>query len=163
MIIMQVIEILRKTKLFSELNNSELLKLSRICQKVGFKKGDVIFEAGEPGDALFVIYEGTVEVVKPAEKGEPEQIMTELGEGEIFGEMALIEELPRSATVRAKEDCRLLRIPREYFFRLLQQDQNIALKIYKAISLVLAHRLRDTTERLAIANRIIQTASEARA
>ena len=160
---MQVIEILRKIKLFSELNNSELLKLSRICQKVNFKKGDIIFEAGEPGDALFVIYEGEVEVVKPGKKEEPEQILAEFGPGEIFGEMALIEELPRSATVRAKEDARLLRIPREYFFRLLQQEPGIALKIYKAISLVLAHRLRETSERLAIANRIIQTASETRA
>ncbi len=159
---MQAIEILRGINLFKELNNQELIKLSRICQKVSFKKGDIIFHAGEMGDALYIIYEGSVEVIKPGKGDEPEQVMTELGPGEIFGEMALLEELPRSATIRAKDNVRLLRIPREYFMKLLNEDQMIALKIYRAINLILCHRLRETTERLAIANRIIQATSQAR-
>lgn len=157
--IMQIIEILRKINLFRHLNNQELLKVSRICQKVAVKAGKVIFRVGEPGDALYGIYKGQVEVVKPGEKNEPDEVVYELGEGEIFGEMALFEDMPRSATIRAKEDCSLLRIRRDYFEKLINSDKDIALKIYQALNLILTHRLRETTERLAIANRIIRVSS----
>ena len=159
---MQIVEILRKIKLFGKLNNQELIKLSRICQKVNYQAGDIIFKAGDPGDALYIIWEGTIEVLKPGTEEEPEEMVSELGPQEIFGEMALFENLPRSAAIRAKTDTRLLRVPSEYFDKLLKEDNTIALKVYQAINLILCHRLRDTTERLAIANRIIRSASQGR-
>jgi len=157
---MQIIEILREISLFRQLNNSELLKVSRICQKVAVKEGRTIFKAGDPGDALYALHKGAVQVVKSGEKDEPEELIYELGEGEIFGEMALFEDMPRSATIRAKVDCSLLRIPREYFEKLISGDKEVALKIYQSLNLILTHRLRDTTERLAIANRIIRTSCQ---
>ena len=62
---MQIVEILRKIQLFGKLNNTELIKLSRICQKVTFKAGKTVFSAGDPGDSLYIIWEGNVEVIKP--------------------------------------------------------------------------------------------------
>ena len=156
---MQIVEILRKIQLFGKLNNQELIKLSRICQKVNYQAGNIIFHAGDPGDALYIIWEGMVEVLKPGTEDEPEEMVSELGPQEIFGEMALFENLPRSAAIRAKNDTHLLRVPSEYFDKLLKEDNVIALKVYQAINLILCHRLRDTTERLAIANRIIRSAS----
>ena len=158
--IMQVIEILREISLFRGLNNQELLKVSRICQKVAVKAGKVIFKAGDPGDALYCLHKGAVQVIKAGEKDEPEELIYELGGGEIFGEMALFEDMPRSATIKAKTDCSLLRIPRDYFEKLISSDKEIALKIYQALNLILTHRLRETTERLAIANRIIRASSK---
>jgi CRP-like cAMP-binding protein len=156
---MQIVEILRKIVLFGKLNNQEIIKLSRICQKVNYQTGGVIFKAGDPGEALYIILEGQVEVLKPGTEGEPEEVVSELGQQDIFGEMALFENLPRSAAIRAKTDTKLLRMPSEYFDKLLKEDNVIALKVYQAINLILCHRLRDTTERLAIANRIIRNAS----
>ncbi len=156
-LIMQIIEILREIGLFRQLNNNEFLKVSRICQKVAVKADKVIFNAGDPGDALYALHKGEVQVVKSGEKDEPEEVIYELGAGDIFGEMALFEDMPRSATIRAKSDCSLLRIPRDYFEKLIAGDKEVALKIYQALNLILTHRLRDTTERLAIANRIIRT------
>jgi len=158
---MQVIEILRKIELFRKLNNAELLKLSHICQKVSYQAGKTIFSAGEFGDALYIIWEGQVEVLKPG-GDEPDELVSELGPQEIFGEMAFFENLPRSAAVRAKTDTHLLRVPSDYFEKLLKEDSQLALKVYRAINLILCHRLRDTTERLTIANRIIRTASQGR-
>ena len=158
---MQVIEILRKIELFGKLNNAELLKLSRICQKVSYKEGKTIFSAGDFGDALYIIWEGNVEVVKPGGE-DPEEVVSELGPQEIFGEMALFDNLPRSAAVRAKTETHLLRIPSDYFDKLLKEDNQIAFKVYQAINLILCHRLRETTERLAIANRIIRSTSQGR-
>ncbi len=133
--------------------------MSRICQKVAVKAGKVIFKAGDPGDALYCLHKGRVEVIKPGDKDEPEEVVYELGENEIFGEMAMFEDMPRSATIRAKTDCSLIRIPRDYFEKMIGGDKEIALKIYQALNLILTHRLRDTTERLAIANRIIRASS----
>jgi CRP-like cAMP-binding protein len=158
---MQVIEILRKIELFGKLNNAELLKLSRICQKVSYQAGKTIFNAGDFGDALYIIWEGKVEVIKPG-GDEPDEVVSELGPQEIFGEMAFFENLPRSAAVRAKTDTHLLRVPADYFEKILKEDAQMALKVYRAINLILCHRLRDTTERLAIANRIIREASQAK-
>jgi CRP-like cAMP-binding protein len=159
---MQVIEILHKIELFRQLNNSERLKLSRVCQKVSYKKGDTIFKAGDIGDSLYIVWEGMVEVLKPGTETAPEEVISELGPQEIFGEMALFENMPRSAGVRAKTDTHLLRIPSDYFEKLLKEDGQFALKVYQAINLILCHRLRDTTERLAIANSIIRAASAGR-
>jgi CRP-like cAMP-binding protein len=153
------IEILKDIPLFRDLTNAEKLKLIRICQKVGFRGGETIFEAGDIGDALYVVRDGSVGVIKPGTEVEDEEFITELGPGEIFGEMALFEKMPRSATIRGINDGRLFRIKREYFDKLLEDDHELALKVYKRINVILCHRLRETTEELATANRVISAAS----
>jgi CRP-like cAMP-binding protein len=153
------IGIFKGIPLFSDLNNAEKLKLSRIFQKVGFREGETIFEAGDMGDALYVIREGSVEVIKPGEESESEEVITELGPGDIFGEMALFEKMPRSATIRGSRSGKLFKIRKDYFDKLMDEDHELALKIYRRINVILCHRLRETTERLATANRIISAAS----
>ncbi len=153
------IGIFKDIALFGDLNNAERLKLSRIFQKVGFREGEIIFTAGDMGDALYVIREGTVAVIKPGEEPEDDEIITELGPGDIFGEMALFEKMPRSATIRGSQDGKLFKVRKDYFDKLMDEDHELALKIYKRINVILCHRLRETTERLATANRIISAAS----
>lgn len=153
------IEVFKGIPLFQDLNNAEKLRLSRIFQKVGFRENDIIFEAGEMGDALYVIREGSVQVVKPGDESGIESVITELGSGEIFGEMALFEKMPRSATIRGSKPGKLYRIKREYFEKLMSEDHELALKIYRRVNVILCQRLRETTERLAAANRMIETSS----
>ena len=155
------IDIVKKFPLFNECTNAELIKIANTMHKVSFNAGDVVFKKGDPGDALFLIREGEVEILAPAPGGEDtEDVVAVLGPGELFGEMALVEREPRSATVRAKSDAKLWRIKRDYFEDLMKQDHEMALKIYKRITVIMSHRLRETTERLAIANQIIRMASE---
>ncbi len=153
------IEILKDIPLFRDLTNAERKKLISICQKVGFREGETIFEAGDTGDALYVVREGTVGVIKPGTEGGREEFITELGPGEIFGEMALFEKMPRSATIRGVNDGKLFRIKKGYFDKFLEEDHELALKIYRRINVILCHRLRETTEQLATANRVIAAAS----
>jgi CRP-like cAMP-binding protein len=155
------IGILKDIPLFRDLNNAEKKRLVSICQKVGFREGETIFEAGDTGDALYVIREGRVGVIKPGTEGESEEVITELGPGDIFGEMALFEKMPRSATIRGTGDGKLFRIKKGYFDKFLEDDHELALKIYKRINVILCHRLRQTTEQLATANRVIAAASQA--
>jgi CRP-like cAMP-binding protein len=160
---MENIEIFKKIVLFKELSNAELIKVANITQKVSFNGGDVVFRRGEAGDALYLIREGEVEVLAPSpEAEEVEDVVAVLKPGELFGEMALVEGEPRSATVRAKGPAKLIRLKKEYFDEMMTKEHAIALKIYRRLTIILSHRLRETTERLAIANQIIRMTSKKR-
>jgi len=158
---MESLDIFKGIPLFHDLTAPELSKLAGVCQKVQARAGDEVFKAGSPGDALYVIREGQVAVRKAAGE-EPGEVVAELGAGDIFGEMALFGKEPRSATIRATQDTRLFRIKREYFEKLMEEDHELALKIYRRINMILTARLRETTDRLAVANRVIRAASEGR-
>jgi CRP-like cAMP-binding protein len=73
--------------------------------------------------------------------------------------MALVEGEARSATVRAKTDVKLWRLPKEYFEKLVREDVEFAARIYRPLTMILSRRLRETTERLAIANQVIRLVS----
>ena len=154
------VELLKKIALFRECSNPELIKVSNLMQKVSFNRGDVVFRRGDSGDALYLIREGEMEVLAPSpEEEESEDVVAVLKTGDLFGEMALVEGEPRSATVRARTDAKLLRLQKDYFESLMSKEHEIALKIYRKLTTILSHRLRETTERLAIANRIIRMVS----
>jgi CRP-like cAMP-binding protein len=162
---MENIEVFKKIPLFSDLTSTELIKVSNLTQKVTFNTGDNVFKQGDAGDALYLIRSGEVEVLVtkgiPDEGDEVEMMsVAVLGPGDLFGEMALVEKELRSATIRAKSETKLLRIKENYFQELMSNDSIIALKIYKRLTTILSHRVRDTTERLTIANSIIHLTSQ---
>lgn len=153
-------ELSRRIPLFSDCTTAELLRIEKKMQKVSFNPGSVIFGRGDAGDALYVIRDGEVEVLAPGmEEGDEDLSVARLMPGDLFGEMALVMGQPRTATVRAATEVRCLRLPREYFEELMRDDSVLALKVYKQLTIILSHRLMDTTERLAIANRIIHVTS----
>ncbi len=155
------IEVFKTIPLFKDLSYAELNKVSNLTQRVSFNPGDIIFQRGDPGDALYFIREGEVEVLAPSSEGEEaEDVVATLGAGDLFGEMALVEAEPRSATVRAKTVAKMFRIKKDYFDDLMRAENEIAQKIYKKLTVILSHRLRETTERLAIANQIIRMTSK---
>lgn len=99
---------------------------------ISFDAGQTIFSAGEPGDAMYVVLEGEVELRIH------DTVVEILGPGEPFGEMALIDRAPRIATVVAKTACKLVAIPEKRFLFMVQQTPYFALQIMK----VIAERLR---------------------
>ena len=109
----------------------------------GFSAGEVIIEEGTKGTSAFIILTGTVEVTKRA--GKQEIKMATLGEGQVFGEMGLIEDRPRSATVRALSDIKVRVIDRERFNGLLRTKPSVLIPILKS----LFERLRQVSNMLA--------------
>ena len=97
-----------------------------------FKAGQTIFSAGETGDAMYVVVEGEVDLHIA------QGVVETLGPGELFGEMALVDQSPRVATAVAKTDCRLVVIPEKRFLFMVQQTPHFSLQIMK----VMADRLR---------------------
>jgi CRP/FNR family transcriptional regulator, cyclic AMP receptor protein len=99
--------------------------------------GTEIFKQGDAGHTLFAIVEGTVEVVRDG------RVLEELGAGAFFGEMSLIDQSPRSATVRAKTACRVVAVDEKRFLFMVQQTPFFALEVMRTLVARLRHRLQD--------------------
>jgi CRP/FNR family cyclic AMP-dependent transcriptional regulator len=97
-----------------------------------YRDGEPIVLQGEMGDCMFVIQQGRVEVLRE-EPGRTFRL-TELGPGEIFGEMALCDRAPRSATVRAVGEVRALTVDKRTFLRRVQEDPSLAFNVLRALS-----------------------------
>ena len=114
-----------------------------------FPKGTVLFREGELGRDMFIIQKGKVRIRKRV--GTAEKVLAELGDGEFFGEMALLMGMDRSATVEVMEDSKILVVTPETFESLLKSNIDIALKMLKKM----ASRLRALNEHLETA--IVET------
>ena len=130
---MSVTDILRKVPLFGQLAPPDLDRVAEIARERSYPRNSVILFEDDPGDALYVVAQGQVKVVLIGEDGR-EVILSVMGEGEFFGEMALIDDEPRSAHVIAMEDSSLLVIRREDFQDLLKQTPGIALMLLRELS-----------------------------
>ena len=108
-----------------------------------YHDADVIFREGDDGDAMYVIQFGQVNITKKTTAGEAP--IAVLGPGEVFGEMALFDKKPRSATASARGECRVLRVDRRKFFASMSRDPTLAFKILQSLS----QRIRRLNEELA--------------
>lgn len=109
---------------------------------VELKAGDYVFREGELGTEMYIINEGKVEILNQV--GDEEQLLAVLEKGDFFGEMSVLEDLPRAASARAATDIRLLHINGSTFDQLLQGNPEIAVRMMRKLS----RRLRETDELL---------------
>lgn len=126
---------LKTIDLFRAIPGEDLVRLAQITEEIRVDPGEVLMTEGEMGDSLYLIAVGRVRIEKRGVH------VTELGERECVGEMAILDSEPRSATVRAIEPVTALKIEREDFYDFLQEKVDLAQAIIK----VLTRRLRRTT------------------
>ncbi|HTP01991.1 MAG TPA: ATP-binding protein [Anaerolineales bacterium] len=125
-------EALRRLALFADLSDADLDWLSSHAEPLTIAAGAPLIREGEPGDSAFVVLDGEFEVVKKAER---QDIVVAVREaGEVFGEMALIDQAPRNATVRAVRESSVLRISEDTFKQLLGQSPSASLAILQTVS-----------------------------
>jgi len=124
---------LRRIYFFKGLQDKEIRLVAAACAEEERKPGEVLFVEGATADRFYIVIEGKVEVWKNYYDPKPDLLAVH-GPGHFFGEMALIDELPRSATVVAKEQTRLLYLFRDDFRRLISENASIALSVMTAIS-----------------------------
>jgi CRP-like cAMP-binding protein len=136
-----------QTPLFRGLSELEAAVLFGIADQQPYRQGTTLFAEGDAGDALFVLLDGSVEVLKRDSAG-LQQTLARLGKGSVVGEMSLISQVPRTATVLAVTDVRMLRIPTDRFVRLLNEDNVSALKVVHNLAQVLSRRLAAMNDRL---------------
>lgn len=137
------IEALSAVPLFAQVGKKDLERLAKVSTERHFASGHAIVTEGEAGIAMFVISDGRVEVVKD-EQGQEVKI-DELGRGSFFGDMALFENFPRNATVRAVGDVTCLALTQWDVHAELRETPEVAIQLLKA----LVRRLREATDELA--------------
>src|SRR5712691_4414931 len=135
--------IFRKFVLFAELDDRELSSIIAVAKARRYAKDDVIFHADESGDIFCLIKEGQVKVTMISPEGK-EIILSMLGSGEFFGEMALLDDAPRSATIISTEPLEVVTIWRNDFLQILQENFSITRKVLAELS----RRLRNASNRI---------------
>lgn len=141
------LEQLRGIQLFSGLKQPALELVARISSEEEHKRNTKLFHHGDPGDKLYLILEGKVRISREV-PGMGEEALAVLGPGQIFGEMALLDESPRSADAIAHEKCRVLAVPRDGFDDLLYLNKELAYEVLWSIVRMLLKRLRETNDKL---------------
>ncbi len=129
-------EFLRRIFFFKDLSDQEILLVADACHEERHTSGDILFLEGSAADRCYIVLEGRVEVWKDYNEAKP-SLLGVHGPGHFFGELALLDELPRSATVVARENARVLFLYREDFRNLIRDHSSIALSVMVSISFML--------------------------
>ena len=135
-------ELLRRVPFFAEIEPAKLKLLAFMSERVGFDPGKLVVRQGDPADAAYLLIDGEAEVV--AETPDGPVVLATLGANEIVGEIAILCNVPRTATVRAKGRLIALRISKDPFMRMVREFPTMAVSIMQE----LAHRLELTNYQL---------------
>ena len=138
---------LSKTVIFQGLSDDHLRRLASLITVESFKRGEYIFKEGDPGEKFYLIVEGRVRISRNV-PGMGEEALAILKAGDYFGEMALIDDQPRSADAYIHESAVLLSLHKKDLEDLLFVDKNVAYDVLWAFVRTLTNRLRETSNKL---------------
>ncbi len=136
------VELLRNIPLFSKLEGSKLKLLAFTSERLTYEAGQLLCKQGDMGDAAYIIVDGEAAVLIDSASGEIR--VASLGRNDFVGEIAILCDVPRTATVKAESKVVALRISKDLFFRLVEEFPQMAVEIMRE----LAHRLEATTAQL---------------
>ena len=138
---------LARVDLFSGLRTKELKEVATSCREGNYRPGSVLISQGEKGLGLFILTKGTVRITRANSPGGAEEVLGTAGAGDVLGEMALLDDMPRTATVSAEDDVTVLVLPfwefRIIMRRILRSDPDVGLDLLA----VLSRRLRKAEQR----------------
>jgi len=138
----QEIELIRQFPIFSKIQPAMQKLLCFTAERLTFDAGQVMFNAGDVGDASYIIIEGKVEISVPTPAGPI--VVNTLGRNEILGEIAIFGDVPRTATAKAISKLETLKISKELFIKVIRENPDAAIELIK----ILAMRLVNTTSQL---------------
>ena len=133
--------------LFAGIDRSKLKLLAFTSEQIHFEEGQAVFHQGDPGEQAYVIIEGEVDVVLESAGGE--STVATLGRNEFFGEMALLSNMPRTTTIRAKTPLTLLSFSQDVFLRMVDENSEISGAMMRVLAERLATTLREYGEMMA--------------
>ena len=126
------VELLQRIPLFANVEASKLKLLAFTSERIAFESGQVLFRQGDAGDAAYIIIEGDAEVLVNGASG-PIQVAV-LGRNEIVGEIAILCDVPRTATIKALQRLVCLRISKDLFLRLINEFPQIAVAVVRELA-----------------------------
>lgn len=129
--------LLKGIPVFESLNKRELGEIEKIIYRRTYAAGEIIFHQGDPGLGMYIVAQGTVAIIY-----EPTgRVLAELNDGEFFGEVALLNETPRSATAQARTPCTLLCLFQPDLLDLVGRDPRLGVKVLRALAQIAGQRL----------------------
>lgn len=155
----QEFELLRRVPFFAEIEPSKLKLLAFTSERVGFDPGKRLFRQGDPADAAYLIIDGHADVIIET-RGGPVVVAT-LGPNEIVGEIGILSNVPRTATVCAKDRLITLRVSKEPFMRMLREFPNMAISIMQELAQRIEAMNNQLSTALAEIKRLRETAGVA--
>ena len=144
----KAVAVMMEIPMFRNIDPKRLRLFAFMGETLTYRAGERLFERGDEGNAAYIIIDGIVDVLVPVEDGET--VVAALGSKEIFGEMGVLCDQPRSTAIAARTDLTVLRLQRATFLNLLREFPDVALELVK----VLASRLEATTHELATARAV---------
>jgi len=141
-------KLLQKVPLFAELTGSELREFVRIAHARTYRPGEVIFFEGEPGVGMYVIRNGEVEIRKAGADSDEELLLARLKDGDFFGELALLDDSPRSASAVAVTPTELIGIFRPDLLGLFERKPRLGNKVLLKLADMIGQRLKATNAEL---------------
>ncbi|HUF55401.1 MAG TPA: cyclic nucleotide-binding domain-containing protein [Thermohalobaculum sp.] len=136
-------DVLREMELFARVDDRQIRAVAMMGEELSFRDGERLFEQGDEGDAAYVVISGAVEVIVRVDDGE--RSVATLGQGEIFGEIAVLCDRPRTSAIAAKGSLVVFRLDRPVILNMLREFPDVALQMIR----ILGRRLELTTQRLA--------------
>jgi CRP-like cAMP-binding protein len=150
---MEDFDFFKKIFIFQDLEEETLQQVLHLARPCFFPQNSIILKEGESGDSMYIMREGEVEITKnltlvldPDLPKEKRMIRLKSEDGVSFGEMALLEEDSRSATVTALTDCRLMELNREDFLGFIRENSDTGCKIMLRLAQLLSRHLRKTDQ-----------------
>jgi CRP/FNR family cyclic AMP-dependent transcriptional regulator len=140
-------DLLSKIPMFAKMDTSRLKLLAFASEMVSFQNGDIVFNSGDIADYAYVIMEGAVDVITETDKG-PVVTVT-LSQNQLIGELGLLNNTPRIATLIASGNLLAMKITAEMFFRILRENSEVALDVIRMLS----DKLSSTHEKVEILQR----------
>lgn len=140
----RVRNILKKIPVFEDLNNRDLAAIERILHRREYRNDETIFLQGDPGIGMYIIESGNVSI----EGGTTRSVLAELKDGEFFGELALMDESPRTATAVAKAPSKILCFLQPDLLDLIERNPQLGVKILLKLSRTIGERLRKCNEQI---------------
>ena len=139
------VELLKGVPIFSKVEPAKLKLLAFTSERMNFAAGQEVCHQGDPGDTMYVILGGTADVLIDTPGGQIS--VAEMRRNSFFGEIAILCDVPRTATIKAKEPLSTLKITKDMFYRLVAEFPQMAVEVMRE----LAKRLEDTNEKLLVA------------
>ena len=136
------VEILKGVPIFAKMEAAKLKLLAFTGERMTFVEGQELFHQGDPGDAMYVILAGVADVLIDSPTGQI--AVAQLKKNNFVGDMAILGDVPRNATIKAREPLTTLRISKDMFYRLVTEFPQMAIEMMRE----LAHRLEDTNKKL---------------
>ena len=141
-------DLLRKIPMFAKMETSRLKLLAFASEIVSFQHGDIVFNSGDSADYAYVIMDGAVDIITETDSG---PVVTDtLRQNQLIGELGLLNNTPRIATLIANGDLQAMKITAEMFFRILRENSEVALDVIRMLSdkLTRSHIQVETLQKL---------------